>query len=64
LVAPERREAAADVVVEDNPFTRPASAAACAKAVFVAALRRKTSKRPNAGLLLSIDVPLRRSVFE
>ena len=64
LVAAERREAAEVVVVEDKPLTRPASAAAWANAGFETALRRKTSKRPNNSLFLSIDVPLQHSEFE
>jgi hypothetical protein len=58
FVAAERLEAAELVEIEDNPWTRPASAAACPKAPAGTAPSRKTSKEPNISLILSIDIPL------
>ena len=58
FVAAERREAADVVETEDNPETKPASAAACPKAPDGTAPRVKTSREPNARFVLSIAIPL------
>jgi hypothetical protein len=50
-------EAAVLVEIDDNPLSKPASAAACPKAAGTAP-RRKTSKQPNTSFVLSIDIPL------
>jgi len=58
FVAAERREAADVVETEDNPETKPASAAACPKAPGGTAPRAKTSREPNTSFVLSIAIPL------
>jgi hypothetical protein len=58
FVAAERREAADVVETEDNPETKPASAAACPKAPGGTAPRVKTSREPNTSFVLSIAIPL------
>jgi len=58
FVAAERREAADVVETEDNPETKPASAAACPKASGGTAPRVKTSREPNTSFVLSIAMPL------
>jgi len=58
FVAAERREAADAVETEDNPETKPASAAACPKAPRGTAPRVKTSSEPNTSFVLSIAIPL------
>jgi hypothetical protein len=58
FVAAERREAADAVETEDNPETKPASAAACPKAPGGTAPRVKTSREPNTSFVLSIAIPL------
>jgi hypothetical protein len=58
FVAAERREAADVVETEDNPETKPASAAACPKAPVGTAPRVKTSREPNTSFVLSIAIPL------
>jgi hypothetical protein len=57
FVAAERREAADVVEIEDNPETKPASAAACPKAPGGTAPRAKTSREPNTSFVLSIAIP-------
>jgi hypothetical protein len=52
-------EAAELVEIEDNPETKPASAAACPKAPAGTAPSRKTNNEPNTSLILSIDIPPR-----
>ena len=64
FVAAERREAADVVVVEDNPETKPASAAACPKAPGGTAPRVKTSRDPNTSFVLFIAIPLHYFIFE
>jgi hypothetical protein len=58
LVAADRLEAEDVVVAEDNPDTKPASAAACPKAPRGTAPRKKTTSEPNTSLVLSIAIPL------
>jgi hypothetical protein len=58
FVAAERREAADVVEIEDNPETKPASAAACPKALGCTAPRVKTSREPNTSFVLSIAISL------
>jgi hypothetical protein len=58
FVAAERREAADVVETEDNPETKPASAAACPKAPGGTAPKVKTSREPNTSFVLSIAIPL------
>jgi hypothetical protein len=58
FVAAERWEAADVVETEDNPETKPASAAACPKAPDGTAPRVKTSREPNTSFVLSIAIPL------
>jgi hypothetical protein len=58
FVAAERREAADVVEIEDNPETKPASAAACPKALGCSAPRVKTSREPNTSFVLSIAISL------
>jgi hypothetical protein len=62
-VAPDSREAAELVEVEDNPETKPASAAACPKARAGTPTRMKITKEPNTSFVLSIDIPLQRLQF-
>jgi hypothetical protein len=58
FVAAEIWEAADVVETEDNPETKPASAAACPKAPGGTAARVKTSREPNTSFVLSIAIPL------
>src|SRR5882757_3913486 len=58
FVAPERWEAADVVETEDNPETKPASAAACPTAPDGTAPRVKTSREANTSFVLSIAIPL------
>jgi hypothetical protein len=58
FVAAERWEAADVVETEDNPETKPASAAACPKTPGGTAPRVKTSREPNTSFVLSIAIPL------
>src|SRR5260370_19080032 len=58
FVVAERWEAADVVETEDNPETKPASAAACPKAPDGTAPRVKTSRKPNSSFVLSIAIPL------
>jgi hypothetical protein len=58
FVVAERWEAADVVETEDNPETKPASAAACPKAPDGTAPRVKTSREPNTSFVLSIAIPL------
>ena len=58
FVVAERWEAADVVETEDNPETKPASAAACPKAPGGTAPKVKTSSEPNTSFVLSIAIPL------
>jgi hypothetical protein len=64
FVAAESREAADVVETEDNPVTKPASAAACPKAPGATAPRVKTSREPNTSFILSIAILFNYVMFE